>query len=466
MGKEIFNPTPINELKAKYDVIVVGSGATGLVSALQAHELGLRPVILEKMERLGGNTNRASSGMNAAETEVQLKHHVVDSFDAFYNDTFNGGDRQNNQELLRYFTTHAALAIDWLADHGIKLDDITITGGMGTKRTHRPSSMAPIGNFLVTSFLKLIQAAQIPVFTQVDVQKINQNDGQVTGVAVQLVDGSEKQVAGDAVVLATGGFGASKQIIKRYRPDLVHYRTTNQPGATGDGLKLATAAGAALVDMDKIQVHPTVQQDTDHAFLIGEAVRGEGAILVDANGNRFVNELATRKNVTAAINELPEQSAYLILDQGVREHAQAIEFYDSIGLVVHGPSLSELATHIGVDAKTLESTVQDWNQAVASHSDHQFGRTTGMDRQLTHEPFFAIHIAPAVHYTMGGLKVNHLTQVLADDGDVISGLFAGGEVAGGLHGYNRIGGNSIAETVIFGRQAGQQTYRYIQKLRK
>ncbi|MEJ6399885.1 flavocytochrome c [Nicoliella lavandulae] len=461
MDKNTFQPQSIDQLSDQYDLIIVGAGSTGLVAALQAHELGLKPVILEKMDRLGGNSNRASSGMNAAETETQLHHHIVDSYEAFYNDTFIGGDKQNNKAMLRYFTTHAALAVDWLSDHGIELDDVTITGGMHTKRTHRPSSMAPIGNYLVTSFLKLIEAAGIPVFNQVDVKQLLTTNGRIDGVNAQDRDGNVHQIHAKAVVLATGGFGASKAIIGKYRQDLVHYRTTNQPGATGDGLKLATDVGAGLVDMNKIQVHPTVQQDNDHAFLIGEAVRGEGAILVDADGKRFVNELDTRKNVTDAINRLAHPSAYLVFNQGVRDHAKAIDFYDSIGLVIHGATIDELAQNIGAPASELTQTIKHWNQAVANHDDEQFHRSTGMDRDLSQGPYFAIHVAPAVHYTMGGIKVNQLTQVLTDAGQPIAGLFAGGEVAGGLHGDNRIGGNSIAETVIFGRQAGQQVYKYI-----
>ncbi|MDT6979336.1 flavocytochrome c [Levilactobacillus zymae] len=456
-----FIPTDLAELQDRYDLVVIGSGGTGLVAALQAHELGLKPVIFEKMPKLGGNTTRASSGMNAAETNVQLHNHVVDSFDAFYADTFKGGGQLNNPDMLRYFTSHSALAIDWLADHGIVLDDLTITGGMQKKRTHRPSSMAPIGGFLVTELLKQIQAAKVPVFTNVTVTKLNLTNDRVTGVTVKDEQADGVPVAADAVVLATGGFGANQQLIGEYREDLVGYNTTNQPGATGDGIALAKAAGAALVDMDQIQVHPTVQQDTDHAFLIGEAVRGEGAILVGADGKRFVNELDTRKNVTNAINQLPEKSAYLIFDTGIRSRVKAVEFYDHIGLVQHGDSIADLAQTLNMDADTLASTVTTWNQAVAGHNDTDFGRNMGMDRDITAGPFFVIHIAPAIHYTMGGIKVNAQTQVLKEDGAPLSGLFAAGEVAGGLHGNNRIGGNSIAETVVFGRQAGEQVYTYL-----
>ncbi|MEJ6357000.1 flavocytochrome c [Lactiplantibacillus plantarum] len=459
--KFTFTPTALADLKPNYDVVIIGSGGAGLTAAIQAHELGLNPVILEKMSKIGGNTTRASSGMNAAETNVQLHHHIVDSFGDFYGETLKGGGGMNNQALLKFFTEHSALAIDWLADHGIKLDDLTITGGMSVMRTHRPSSMAPIGGFLVTELLKQVAADQLPLFTDVKVDELVVEAGKISGVKATTPDGAVTITAG-AVLLATGGFGANKTLLGQYRDDLKNYQTTNQPGATGDGILLAQAIGAKLVDMDQVQVHPTVQQDTDHAYLIGEAVRGEGAILVDNQGARFVNELDTRKNVTAAIDQLGGTGAYLIFDRGIRDRVKAVEFYDHIGLVKTGTDLETLATATGLDAATLKQTVADWNQAVANHNDAAFNRTTGMDRDIAAGPFYSIHIVPAVHYTMGGIAINPATQVLNQDERPIAGLFAAGEVVGGLHGNNRIGGNSIAETVIFGRQAGQQMFKYLQ----
>ncbi|HJF86537.1 MAG TPA: flavocytochrome c [Companilactobacillus farciminis] len=458
-NKFVFKPNKIDELKDHYDVVIVGSGGAGLTSAIQAYELGLSPVILEKMDKIGGNTNRASSGMNAAETFVQLNHHIVDSFQEFYDETFIGGGKQNDPELLKFFTEHGALAIDWLDQHGLKLDDLTITGGMKTMRTHRPSSLMPIGGYLVTELLKYVEKYQIPLFDNVKVTDILSANGQVTGIKAE--SDREIEIKTSAVILATGGFGAGKDLLAQYRSDLLNLRTTNQPGATGDGIKLAQKLGAQLVDMEQVQVHPTVQQDTPHAYLIGEAVRGEGAILVNNNGTRFVNELDTRKNVTQAIDDLDGTGAYLIFDTDIRKRVKAIEFYDHVGLVKTGQTLSQLAAEIKVDANELEKTVANWNQAVKAQQDSEFNRTTGMERDISDGPFFAIHIAPAVHYTMGGLKINDKTQVLNTDNKIIKGLFAAGEIAGGLHGNNRIGGNSIAETVVFGRQAGQQVYKYL-----
>ena len=459
-----FQPTSVGKLENDYDVVIIGSGGTGLSAAIQANELGMKVAVLEKEEELGGNTNRASSGMNAAETNVQLHHGVIDNVADFYHETYKDGGRLNDKDMLGYFVYHTAPAIDWLADHDIKLDDITITGGMSKKRTHRPASMAPIGGFLVKSLLKVVAQEDIPVFNKTKVTELRRaDDGRVNGVKVD-ADGITKIINAKAVILATGGFGASKEYIKRFRPDLESYKTTNQPGATGDGLKLAENVGAELMQMNLVQVHPTVQQDNPHVYLIGEAVRGEGAILVNAEGKRFVNELNTRKIVSNAITALPEHSAYLILDQGIRDHVKAIEFYDKVGLVVHGETIEDLAKKINVDPSNLKQTVATWNQAVENHDDAEFGRTTGMDRGITNPGFFAIHIAPAIHSTMGGIHITPKTQVLDGNGDIIKGLFAAGEVAGGLHGNNRVGGNSIAETIVFGRQAGQQVALYARSL--
>ena len=455
--KFIFEPWDISKLQSSYDVVIVGSGSTGLTAAIQAHELGLKPVVLEKMEKFGGNTNRASSGMNAAETNIQLHHGIVDNMDDFYKETYKGGGKLNDPELLKYFTSHSALAIDWLKDHGIELDELTFTGGMSKMRTHRPSSMAPIGAFLIKNLLKIAQDENLPVFNNVTVTKVNKENGRVNGVTVKTSEG-EKVINAKTVLLATGGFGAAQDIIKKYRPDLASYKATNHPGATGDGIKLAEELGAQVVQMNLIQVHPTVQQDTPHAFLIGEAVRGEGGILVNGEGQRFVNELNTRKVVSNAITALPEHSAYLIFDKDIRSRVKAIEFYDSIGLVEHGSDLKELAEKINVPADKLETTVNNWNQMVAAGKDTDFDRKTGMERKISEAPYYAIHIAPAIHYTMGGIHIDSRTRVIDGNGDIIPGLLAAGEVAGGLHGNNRIGGNSIAETVIFGIQAGREAF--------
>lgn len=461
MAKFIFPKANLVEMKDSYDFVVIGSGAAGMTAAIQAQELGLDVAIFEKLAVLGGNSNRASSGMNGVETFVQLQNGIVDSQESFYEDTLKGGGGTNDTELLHYFVTHTESAIDWLYNHNINLTDITSTGGMSQKRAHRPGDKSAVGGYLVKGLQKQLAYKQIPLFAGTKVLELIKSGDQVTGLKINNDQIGEKTVNAKAVLISAGGFAQNREMLAEYAPKLLDLKTTNHPGATGDGMKLATAVGGTLVDMNKIQIHPTAQQDTDHVYLIGEGVRGEGAILVNRAGQRFVNEMTTRDKATAAINDLHEDGATLILDQGIRDAFKAIDFYYAMGLVMEGATLAELADKANIDAKNLEETVAKWNEFQAAGEDTEFGRTTAMDRGITTGPFYAIHIKPAIHYTMGGIKINKLTEVLTEAGDAISGLYAAGEVTGGLHGNNRIGGNSIAETVVFGRQAGKQAAKYV-----
>lgn len=451
--------TDPSKLKDTYDIVIIGAGGAGMSAALEAKAKGLNPVILEKMPLAGGNTMKASSGMNASETKFQKEQGINDSNDKFYEETLKGGHGTNDKEMLRFFVDNSASAIDWLDSMDIKLNNLTITGGMSEKRTHRPEDGSAVGKYLVDGLLKNVQEEKIPVFVNADVKEITQKDGKVTGVKVKLNNKDEKIISSDAVVVTTGGYGANKDMIEKERPDLKGYVTTNQEGSTGDGIKMIEKLGGTTVDMDQIQVHPTVQQEK--SYLIGEAVRGEGAILVSQDGKRFGNELDTRDNVTDSINKLPEKSAYLVFDAGVKDRVKAIAQYDEMGFVEEGKTIDELASKINVPKEELTKTIDTWNTSVKNKKDEAYGRTTAMDNDLSKAPYYAIKIGPGIHYTMGGVKINTNTEVLDKDGKPITGLFAAGEVTGGLHGENRIGGNSVAEIIIFGRQAGDKSAEFV-----
>lgn len=220
------------------------------------------------------------------------------------------------------------------------MNNITITGGMNEKRTHRPEDGSAVGQYLVKGLVKNVQEKEIPLFVNADVKEITEKDGKVNGVKVLFNQTEEKTITADAVVVTTGGFGANMDLISEVRPDLEGYVTTNQIGSTGDGIKMIEKLGGTTVDMDQIQVHPTVQQEK--SYLIGEAVRGEGAILVSSEGTRFTNELDTRDKVTASINTLPEKAATLVFDSGVKSRVKAIEQYDKMGFVIQADSIEAL----------------------------------------------------------------------------------------------------------------------------
>lgn len=458
-GASAASYTPVEELKDTYDIIIVGAGGAGMSAALEAKANGMNPVIFEKMPVAGGNTTKSSSGMNASETKFQKEQGIEDSNDLFYEETLAGGHDTNDTELLRFFVDNSASAIDWLDSIGIRLNNITITGGMNEKRTHRPEDGSAVGQYLVTGLVKNLQEQDIPLFVNADVKEITEQDGKVNGVKVLFNQVDEKTITASAVVVTTGGFGANMELISEVRQDLEGFVTTNQIGSTGDGITMIEKLGGVTVDMDQIQVHPTVQQDS--SYLIGEAVRGEGAILVSKEGTRFTNELDTRDKVTAAINTITDKSAYLVFDSGVKSRVKAIEQYEEMGFVIQGDSIEALAEAMDVPADQLQATLDTWNSAVQAKQDAEFGRTTGMDNDLSAGPFYAIQIAPGIHYTMGGVKINTNTEVLDKDGNPIAGLFAAGEVTGGLHGQNRIGGNSVAEIIIFGRQAGIKSAEFV-----
>lgn len=459
-ASEATSYTALKDLKDKYDIIIVGSGGAGMSAALEAKEKGMNPVIFEKMPVVGGNTLKSSSGMNASETKFQKEQGISDSNDLFYEETLAGGHGTNDKDLLRFFVDNSAGAIDWLDGMGIRLNNITITGGMKEKRTHRPEDGSAVGQYLVKGLIKNVQEKDIPVFINADVTDITEKDNKVTGVKVMFDGKEEKTVSSNAVVVTTGGYGANMDMITKTNPELKGYVTTNQEGSTGDGIKMIEKLGGYTVDMNEIQIHPTVQQDK--SYLIGEVVRGEGGILVDADGKRFVNELDTRDNVSKAVNETSDKSAYLIFDAGVEERAAAVAQYKKQGFVKEGKTVADLAKEINIAPETLEATVSKWNENVAAKSDGDFNRTTGMDHDLSKGPYYAIKIAPGIHYTMGGVKINTNTEVLTKEGTPITGLFAAGEVVGGLHGGNRIGGNSVAEIIIFGRQAGEKSAEFVE----
>ena len=450
-----------NPDEKNYDVVVIGSGGAGLAAAIEAHDKGASVIIIEKMPIIGGNTNKASAGMNAAETKFQAKAGIKDKKEWFYNETLKGGKNKNNPELLHYFVEHAPDAINWLDAKGIELNNLTTTGGMSVDRTHRPESGAAVGGFLISGLVKNINQRDIEVMLDTSVTDIEFADGKVKAVSTIDEDGNTKRVNTKAVIVATGGFGANAEMVCHYRPDLANFVTTNHKGATGSGIALLQKIGADTVDMNEIQIHPTVEQKT--AYLISESIRGGGAILVSQSGKRFVNELDTRDKVSNSIIALPEHYSYILFDEQVKIENKAAETYIANGFAAQADSLADLAKILDIDPETLSETVERYNTFVEEKEDKDFGRTTGLRHTISQAPFYAIQIAPGIHHTMGGVTINSNTEVLDENKNVLAGAYAAGEVAGGVHGGNRIGGNAVADIIIFGIQAGDQAANYVKK---
>ena len=488
------------------DVVIVGAGGAGMTAAITAAAEGKSVVIVESQAMVGGNSVRATGGMNAAKTEYQDANEFgesagvektlktaaekyadnetitalaktvseqwaeyqknptgyFDSVELMELDTMIGGKGINDPALVETLCANSADAIDWLDEHGITLHSVSSFGGASVKRIHRPvnaeGKTVSVGSYMIPLLQENCDKAGVQTLLNTTATELlTDANGAVVGVKATGSTGETITVNAKAVVLTTGGFGANLDMVTEYKPELKGFMTTNAPGAQGQGIEMAAALGAATVDMDQIQIHPTVQADT--AALITEGLRGDGAILVNAEGKRFIDEVGTRDVVSAA--EIAQTGSYswLVVDQKMADASSVIQGYIKKGYTVEGASYEELAQAMGVDETAFAETMAAWNDCVAAGKDEEFGRTS-FANPLDTAPYYAIKVTAGVHHTMGGLKINTDTEVLNENGEVIPGLFAAGEVTGGVHGANRLGGNAVSDFVVFGRIAGEKASEY------
>ncbi len=441
---------------ATTDIVIIGAGGAGLTAAIEATSQGKDVIVVEKNSFMGGNTNYATGGLNAAGTKYQEAEGLNDTPEIFYEDTMKGGHDLNDPELVKILTEESAAAIDWLETFGANLSKISRSGGQSVDRVHTTEDGSPVGGYLIELFKDNIEKLGIEVRLNTKAVEILSEGNKVTGIKVENSDGEQYNINAKAVIIATGGFGANKELVGKYREELKDFSTTNHPGATGDAFEMVEKLDVALVDMEQIQIHPTAVGTE----LITEGVRGEGAILVNREGKRFFNELETRDNVSKAILSQEGKSAFLIFDTAVVDRLAAIKKYKDAGLLTEAASIKELASKMGIDEEALENTVNTYNGYFESQNDEEFGRRV-MAGELVTAPFYAVEVQPAIHHTMGGIKINTNTEVLNNSGEVVEGLFAAGEVTGGVHGGNRLGGNAVTDIVVFGRIAGKNAANFV-----
>ncbi len=488
------------------DVVVIGAGGAGMTAAMTAADAGQKVVILESQAMVGGNSARATGGMNAAKTVYQDENEFdqaagvektlataaekyadnetitalaktvseqwaayqanptgyFDSVELMELDTMVGGKGINDPELVKTLCEGTADAIDWLDENGITLHNVSSFGGASVKRIHRPvneeGKVVSVGAYMIPLLQENCEKRGIDIVLNTTVDTIlTDANGAAVGVSGTDKDGNTVVVNAKSVILATGGFGANLDMVTKYKPELAGFMTTNAAGAQGQGIEMATAIGAGTVDMDQIQIHPTVEANT--AALITEGLRGDGAILVNANGERFIDEVGTRDVVSAAEIAQPGSYSWLIVDQAMADASSVIQGYIKKGYTKTGATYEELAKELDVDPAAFANTMETWNSYVEAKNDPDFGRTS-FANPLNNGPYYAIKVTAGVHHTMGGVTINSATEVLKEDGTVIPGLFAAGEVTGGVHGANRLGGTAVADFVVFGRIAGESAANY------
>ncbi|WP_144212415.1 flavocytochrome c [Shewanella donghaensis] len=443
------------------NVVVVGSGGAGFSAAVAAHDKGAKVILIEKEPVIGGNAKLAAGGMNAAWTDQQKSKDIKDSVELMYKDTMKGGRDLNVPALVEVLTSNSKGSVDWMTNMGADLSDVGRMGGASVNRSHRPSGGAGVGAHVIQVLYDNAIKRDIDMRMNTrGVEVLKDDSGKVKGLLVKGQYSGYYWMKADAVVMATGGFGRNNKRVSEYDPKLKGFISTNQPGATGDGLDVAGNAGAGMTDVKYIQAHPTLS--VKGGVMVTEAVRGNGAILVNKEGKRFVNEITTRDKAAAAILNQTGKVAYLIFDDSVRKSLSKIDKYIKLGVVPSADSLEKLGKLEGIDGKALTATIAQYNKLVAAGKDTDFERAN-LPRALNEGNYYAIEVTPGVHHTMGGVSIDAKAEILTEDKKVIPGLYGAGEVTGGVHGANRLGGNAISDIITFGRLAGEQAAAYSKK---
>lgn len=445
-------------IEKETDVVVIGGGGAGFAAAVSAKEAGADVILLEKLASVGGNTLISGGEYAAPANELQEKEGIEDSKEQFAKDVEEAG---GDPELIKVLADNATEGAYWLRDEiGVEwLDSLMFFGGHSVKRSLIPA--AHTGNELIKNYLNKSEELGIEVQTEADVKEILAEDGKIAGVRVETADG-EMIVKAKSVVIASGGFGANDEMTYEFDNEIdEHVLSTNSPGATGDGILMAEELGADTVDMEKIQLYPICDVETGKLLYCGDTRLVGGALLVNKEGNRFVEELGTRREISMAIKDQTDYVGYLLWDETSNEttgtmasNPQEAESLFERGLMVKADTLEELAEHFDIDKDALLETVATFNENSAKEEDPEFNlRMLGW--QVKDAPFYMMKAAPAVHHTMGGLKINTEAQVLNKDGEWIDGLYAAGEVTGGIHGSNRLGSVAMTDITVFGRIAGE-----------
>ena len=477
---DVANPTP--------DAIVIGSGLAGMATALNVLDRGGRVVIIEKEHVLGGNSGKASSGINACCPPNSTND--KDSMDLFWNDTFRSAGPSAQNELITTLISKSADAVTWLRTRlGVDLSLVAQLGGHSTFRTHRPKN-GMVGAEIIYAIQKAIKSyvkvKQVTILTDTKVTKLLTDDhGAVIGVEyipTDHTDGSLPiQLFAPNVVLATGGFASDRSdgsYLSQYRPELMKMPATAGPFSTGDGIKLATQLGAATVDMDKVQVHPTgwvdpADPDSRSKILAGELMRGVGGILLNSMGQRFCNELGTRAYVTNkmlehdptfaqtgnwSLNATVPTFSLVLSSSAADDGKKHVDLYTHKGLLTRLEGVGALAKWMKLPRDIVARTLLEYQKDAAEGID-SFGKQTfkGVpENDLDKEVFYAGTVTPVLHYCMGGVAIDKEGNVLNSQGEIIPGLHAAGEVSGGVHGVNRLGGNSLLECTVYGTIVGQK----------
>ncbi len=495
---------PAEDVTMTADVIIVGGGGAGLAAAVGASDEGASVILIEKTGFLGGNSIVAGGIYNAPDPDLQdyavfsgdqdsmiedalaeepvseehaaLQAAVREEFEAykasdktlfdsanwFALQTWNGGDKIANLDLVKVLTAGAFPALEWLESMGMEFNDfVTLGGGSLYPRTH--GATTPNGTGYIKAFKTALEGREnVQIVMDTEGKSLIMDGDKVVGVNAVGKDGNAVTLmANKGVILTTGGFAGNVELRQKYCegekwPDLGPSLTTsNMPGVTGDGIFMAEAAGAELIDMDQIQLLPFCNPQTGATFDITSA-----NCFINNEGKRFVREDGRRDEMSKGMIAQPDGEVYYLFscedpNEVYSLGKKTLQYYLDNNLYGYmiSDSLEGIAEKMGVPADTLAETVAAFNEHTKNGTSDEFGRTSWA--ATIEGPYYvAYQRKPAVHHTMGGVRIDTQTHALRADGSIIEGLYCAGEIVGGIHGGNRLGGNAIVDFCVFGRLAG------------
>lgn len=450
--------------ESSYDVVVIGAGGAGFSAAIEAKNAGANVVLLEKMPAVGGNSLISGAEMNAAKNWVQPKLGINDDSPELHaEDTYKGGDMKGDMNVIKVMTHNALDAAKWCRDYlGVRFEDdnLFFFGGHSRKRALIP--VGHTGTEFITKFQAKADELGIPVITNMKAEElIKDKSGRVVGVKATMNGASYTFNAKGGVVLATGGFGANPEMVKKYNPKIdERFKTTDAPGTTGGALYMAERAGAQLVNMGYIQTYPICDPISGVIELIADA-RFDGAIMLNQEGKRFVEELQRRDVLSEAILKQTGGYCWVLwndkigsISNTVKEHPTEYEAFTKQGIMATCDDLKCVADFTKIPFDSLKGTVNRVSSMTGKGNDKDFNHRSGLV-DMTQGKYYVIKAVPSVHHTMGGVRINEKAQALTAGGKAIPGLWAAGEVTGVTHGTNRLGGNAYTDIIVFGRIAGK-----------
>lgn len=474
-------------------IIIVGGGLAGLSAAHECYLRGSNIILLDKQGFLSGNSGKATSGINGSLTRPQINLNIKDSVDQFYQDTLASAKERANPALIKVLTYHSSDAIHWLQEvFDLDLTVVTRLGGHSQPRTHRGHDNKFPGMAITYKLLERLENLSEKEPNRVKILKNcqvinllmdNSKDSKsVKGVHYKNLNTKEKYELYGPVIMATGGYAADftkNSLLRKYRPDIFNLPSTNGSHATGDGQKIMMKNEATGIDLDKVQVHPTGLIDYDDKdvingvkqprflFLGAEALRGEGGIMINGKGKRFVNELGTRDYVSGEMEKAlakGEGPIRLILTSKMAEKLNFhVKHYQQRNLMrkVTG---RDIVDDLNIDSAILKNEFDEYNsysETKPDKFDKKYFPNVPVSFDLDQE-YYVSFVTRVLHFTMGGIKINDKAEVMSGS-SVFDGLYACGEVAGGIHGHNRLGGSSLLACVVFGKLAGYQAASYLLK---